>query len=166
LDERNPYKPPPSLETDSYDVGDGSHRGAQGVLFAWVAVFVVNLAAPLLFGCMVTEKGGRIGMAIATILCFAAGCWVCANVGEIGVFLIVGGIPIGISQLFPVLQMAAGFVAMTLGHVVGLVDSAHATNELGGFLLTVVTGVLLMSLSVASGFVIQRFVIDRWTARV
>ena len=96
-----------SIETGSYSVGDGGDRDARSVLlFAWAAVYVFNLAAPLLFGCMMTEKGGRIGMAIAVILCFGAGCWVCAKVQEVAVFLIVGGIPICLSQLFPVLQIA------------------------------------------------------------
>ena len=129
-----------SLETSSYRVGDGGDRGPKSILFAWVVVFLYNLPVPLFFGWWITKYGERIGMVIAIIVCFAAGYWVCASVRRIGVCLIIGGIPIGISQLVPVLQMAAGFVAMAIGRNVGLLNSADATNKFGGFLLTSITG--------------------------
>jgi hypothetical protein len=148
----------------------GSDRGAKSILLSWVAVFVYNMPVPLFFGWFETEKGGRIGMAMAVIVLFAAGFWVCARFRRIGILIIIGGIPIGMSQLIPILQMAAGIIAIVIGHAVGLLDSEDATNELGGFLLTSITGTILITLSAASGFGILRlgilrFVLDRWGHR-
>jgi hypothetical protein len=166
LDEHNPYSPPKSAETRSYQIGDGGDRGTTTILVAWFAVFVVNLIVPLLFGLMVTTSGGRIGMAIAVIVFFAAGCWICANFRKIGNLLIIGGIPIGLSQVLPILQMFSGLVGNAICHALRLMDEFGETpKELGGFLVTLITGAILMTASAGSGFVIQRFVLDRWRAR-
>jgi hypothetical protein len=50
--------------------------------------------------------------------------------------------------------LAAGMVGIAIGHASGLMDSEDATNELGGFLLTLITGAILMTLSVGLGFCI------------
>jgi hypothetical protein len=165
LGEGDSYRPLKSPQTDPSHACDAISLGAENILVLWFGVFVFNLIVPFLFGLLMTNKGGRIGMAIAVVMLFAAGCWICANHREIGIFLIAGGFLIGLSQMVPVLQIAGGMVGVAICHLVGLTDSEDATNEFGGFLLTLITGASLMSLSAVSGFLIEQFILDRRASR-
>ena len=165
MDEDDPYRPLRSPQTGPSHASDALDRGAENILVAWFGVFVFNLIVPLLFGLLTTDKGGRIGMAIAVIMFFAAGCWICVNHREIGCFLIAGGFLVGLSQMVPVLQFAAGLVGIVICHVVRLMDTEDATNEFGGFVLTLITGGILLGVSTVSGFLIHLFVLDPRASR-
>jgi hypothetical protein len=107
-------------------------------------------------------------MAVVTLI--ASGCLVCSNVRKIGVCLIIGGIAIGLTQMFPIPQIVAGTVAMRIGQALGLAkmddddNLACVANEFGGFVITIVTGAILMTLSAGIGFLLQ-LVLDRWWRR-
>jgi hypothetical protein len=136
------------------------------ILLAWCAVFASNLFVPMLLGLRITEKGGRIGMASAVIVAFAVGCWICVRHRTIGVFFVIGGIAVGLSQMFPVLQVVAGLIGGVICQNARLMGALGTeTSEFAGFFLTLITGGILMTLSAGSGFAIQRFVLDRWGNR-
>ncbi len=131
---------------------------------AWFAVFLLNLAIPLLLALSQTDERGRIGMLIAVTLLCAAGCWVCANSARAGRSLVVGGVLVGLSQLFPILQMIAGLTAITVAAALGLTKrEVHAsiTTEIGGTIVTLITGTILMSMAAGVGFVIDRLMLYR-----
>ena len=56
--------------------GDGD-QGGQMIYLAWFAVFLFNMAVPLLFALSMTRESGRIGMCSAVVLLLSAGCWIC-----------------------------------------------------------------------------------------
>jgi hypothetical protein len=111
LDELNPYSPPACLDTASAPVCNRHEHRSTTILTAWTAAFASNLVVPTLFGLAITHNAGRLGMAIAVTVAFATGCWICARHRRIGILLIIGGIPTGLSQAVPVLQIAAGMVS-------------------------------------------------------
>jgi hypothetical protein len=162
-DETNPYAPPASLRTGSQPRGDSGQRGLI-IYLAWFAVLVLNLAIPLLLALPLTDDRARIGMLIAIALLCAAGCWVCANSRQAGRSLVIGGVLVGLSQLFPILQMFAGVVAMNIGVFSGLGHHGEIetlNTEIGGLVVTLITGTILMSIAAGIGFVIERLMRSR-----
>jgi len=135
---------------------------------AWTAVFLVNLPLPVLFGLSATENDGRAGMFVATLLLLILGFWVCATSGRAGRVLIVGGVLVGLSQFIPALQFAAGMASLGLGQALGQVkphyggEPGNVISEAGGFLVTLSTGDLLMTASVALGLLLQAITPRRW----
>jgi hypothetical protein len=167
MDEPNPYEPPKSSEPEFHYATDSNPPSAKMLVVAWVAVCVFNLPIPLLFASSIAKDVGRVGMSMAVLALLAAGCWICANARKVAVCVIVGAIPVALSQLFPIAQMFAGLIAMSLGQALGLVVLGndefgdHFVNEFGGFIVTLITGTSLMMLSAGVGFLLQRFVLAR-----
>jgi hypothetical protein len=93
---------------------------------------------------------------------FSAGFWVCAKVRKFGVYLIIGGIAVGLAQLCPIPQFVAETVALEMGRLLGLpITDANVTSEFGGFIITMITGTILLALSAGCGFLVQQLVIHR-----
>jgi hypothetical protein len=93
---------------------------------------------------------------------FSARYWVCAKVRKFGVYLIIGGIAVGLAQLFPIPQFVAGTVALEMGHLLGLANAdADVTSEFGGFIITMITGTILLAMSAGCGFLVQQLFIYR-----
>jgi hypothetical protein len=164
VDEPNPYAPPTTTsQTGSRPRPDAGLRGPM-LYLAWFAVFLLNLAIPLLLALSQTDERGRIGMLIAVTLLCATGCWVCANSPQAGTSLVVGGVIVGLTQLIPILQMFSGLTAMTVAAALGLTKrEVHAsiTTEVGGVIVTLITGAILMSIAAGVGFVIERLMLYR-----
>jgi MFS family permease len=135
--------------------GDESKRGSTLFYFAWVAVFILNLPVPLLFAEEMTREHGRVGMAVAAVLILACGILVCCAVDrKIFGFFIFGAVIVGLAQMAPVLQFIAGLIAILFAHIlrVGLIESDDSVkNELGGFIITFVTGGILIAASAIIG---------------
>ena len=95
------------------------------------------------------------------------------KIRSIGICLIIGGIPLAISQMLPIAQLFAGGVAMVFCQVLGLVEPVGddgrndaVASEAAGFVLTVITGGILMTLSAGCGLLLQRFIPDPWRPAV
>ena len=161
MDEHNPYEAPTSSATGSLRESHAS-QPRRGVYLAWVSVFLFNLAVPFFLGWSMTGTHGRIGLSLAVILLLTSGCWVCTVAPKLGKALIVGGVVVGLAQLFPVLQIFAGMASLAVGEVLGLVDAGGEVSppgvrsEFGGFIATIMTGGILMAVSVGIGATLRR----------
>jgi hypothetical protein len=118
------------------------------------------MAVPLLFSGPVTEQHGKLGMGVALVSFLACGCYLCAYHRKLAVALLVGGVLVALTQLFPILQIVAGLIGMAVGQAFGQTSSGedeatpHLTGELGGFVVTLITGGILIGAAACSGVAI------------
>jgi hypothetical protein len=98
-------------------IGNANLGGVDSIYLGWAAVCALNTVVPLFFGLMVTEQGGRVGMGLGMVVLFAAVWRVCAKFRKLGVFLITGGIIVGFTQLFPVVQFVADEIGLLIDAV-------------------------------------------------
>lgn len=161
-DEPNPYQAPQSDAAQAPQFADLPTKGKKRLYVAWFFVFALNLIVPALIGWQMTEDGGRIGMLAAGMLLLAVGYWICAVARQLGFALVVGGVAVALSQVFPILQMTAGIVSCALAEAMGLYSSGDDVNPLGtvagdvgSFALTLITGGLLMAAALAVGLALR-----------
>lgn len=152
--EVNPYQAPATAAAVSADEHPHAPRR---IKFAWFGVFVLNLCAPLFVGWLTTEKGGRNGMFAGVGVLFLAGYWLCTRARSIGRALVVGGLAIGLTQVLPAMQMMAGIVGLCVVSALRLGKPApddvmlSVRSDASGFVLTIVTGGLLMAAAFVAG---------------
>ncbi len=132
---------------------------------SWPIVLAANLIVPLILGLEVTREGGRRGMGLAITLVWLMGHLACARSKAIAPRLVIGGFFVGLSQLYPVLQVMAGMVALDIvsqTSMVGLnlIDMQYRLTELGGFLTTFLMGGQLVFAAILSGFAVA--VVAKW----
>lgn len=166
MEDANPYQAPSNHETDSPRASTADLDSLKPVWRRWSRVFALNMIVPLLFGLPMTFGIGWVGMFAAVPVLFALGGCVCACQPNIGRALIRGGVLVALSQLFPVLQIMAGLVAMDLTAVLGQVKATvgrppEVASVSGGFLMTIFTGLLLMCAALFLGLLIQAILPDR-----
>jgi MFS family permease len=171
LDERNPYEPPLHIGTSSIPPGHTNRRAGTSTYGSWVFVFFVNLAVPLLFSSSMNQEHGRLGMFVAALLLLALGSCICAAGRKLAATLIAGGAIIGLTQLFPGLQLIAGVIGMTVGQALRLADigdenrPARLISDYGGFVVTFVTGGILIATAACSGMLLRLITPARWWQR-
>jgi hypothetical protein len=123
-----------------------------GVL--WSAVYVSNLLVPLFLGLGVTAKGGRVGMSVVVIVVWLLGLWA-VRYTVLRRSLFIGGAVTAATQLFPMLQVAAGMFALGgWSRLSGGVDDPHNAqlSELGGCVVTACVAVQLLLAALVIGF--------------
>jgi hypothetical protein len=163
LHEHNPYEAPTAAVRSSLPGEQANPRAGALTYIAWIFVFAINMALPLLFSAPMTEQHGRLGMAVAAVLLLVLGCYICAANRKLAMALLAGGAVVALAQLFPIIHIIAGMIGMTVGQAVGhaTLDSddgpSRITSESGGFIVTFVTGGILMAGSLFIG-VLLRFV--------
>ena len=122
----------------------------------WPIVLAANLIVPSMFGLEVTRGGGRWGMGLAIALVWLSGHLACARFKVLGPRLVIGGVFVGLSQFYPVLQIMAGsssldfvsWAGMAGGEFAGMPDRL---TEFGGFLATLLTGGQLLFVATLVG---------------
>jgi hypothetical protein len=155
--EHNPYAPPASLAPASRPgVRDWSGRARWAVL--WGGVYAANMVVPLLFGWTTTARGGRIGLVLAVVLLYWIVFWVGGKSRDLRSIMLSGGGLVALSQLFPMLQIAAGLIALGIvgkltGVNLGPDDSPieGPVPEHAGFLATLITGAILLAGAACAG---------------
>jgi hypothetical protein len=169
MDPLNPYAAPKSDGTDSAAAPRlASRRWAIRLGVAWTAVFLLNLPIPLLFAWDIGVLHGAVGMAAALIVAGLCGGWVCVLKPKFGFPLVVGGAVVALSQFFPALQLIAGAIAIAIGEMLGQVKPGRGdavgqiASEAGGFLVTMITGLLLLTAAFAVGWPVQFLLPARW----
>jgi MFS family permease len=161
LDEHNPYQTPSDVVTNSSPDGIVRHRAGALTYTAWIFIFAINMAVPLLFSLALTDQHGRLGMSAAALFLFTLGCLICAANRKLAVALLAGGALVALTQLVPGLQIIAGMIGIgvgqTLGHATFDSDDhpARITSEFGGFIVTFITGGILMAGSICAGILLQ-----------
>jgi len=132
---------------------------------AWLVVFLANLPVPLMFAWNLTMQHGRIGMAVAIVLCWYFGHRVGAKSRWIDRALVAGGIVVALSQVIGILHISAGVMSLEIGSRLGQVTSnewgPREITELGGLLVTILTGGILMTVAMVCGSVICLIFPDR-----
>jgi hypothetical protein len=158
----SPYAPPRSPLGAREVERDGDGGGSAQQLMAWWFVFVLNLPLPLLFGSSMMRTAGWLGMALAALVLMAAGTLACRLRRRLGQTLVVGGTLVALGQLMPVLQVVAGLFGMSAGKALGVLSPsaddlgpASITSEAGGFVVTFVTGGLLIVASLTVGLFLR-----------
>jgi hypothetical protein len=168
MEGRNPYEAPKTSATEGSPKRAGDRRYASRLHLAWVIVFLLNLVVPGFFGWMVTESGGRNGMLIATLLLLALGYGACGAARRTARTLVFGGLLVTITQFFPLVQIVAGFIGLGIGEAIGQADMSddalpgQVKSEAGGFLITLVTGGLLMAISLVAGGFLRIITPGHW----
>jgi MFS family permease len=167
MEEHNPYAPPKSSTTPTPDRDPLSRRARAWTYGAWIFVCAINMAVPLLFSATLTEEHGKLGMLLAVVSFFLCGCLLCAFQRNLALAVIIGGVIVALTQLFPILHIVAGWIGMAVGDLLGVADfgrgddSPRLLNELGGFVVTLVTGGILMAIATGIGLTIQWFTARR-----
>ncbi len=155
LEEHNPYQAPVDDQVQAMPTGP-----ARASVWGWIVVYVVNLPVALFLGCCTTSGAATFGMCIAVVFQLAAGIFATRRFPGTLSVIIIGGVLTALSQLYPVLQMFAGVVA--LGITTSIFPSVEA--DLGvrivgsfpaGFLATCITAFLVILVAGAVGGLVQ-----------
>ncbi len=168
MNEFNPYEPPRDAATISIPDPTPRRPTRKFSYVAWLFVFAINMAVPLYFSHPVTEYHGRLGLLFGALLLLALGYYICAVNRRFSSALIVGGAIIAITQVFPVIQIIAGMLGMTVGKAMGLASLGddhgvpQITTEEGGFIVTLVTGGILMAAAACSGMLLRLVTPAHW----
>lgn len=105
-------------------------------------------------------------MALAVAILLGLGCWLCATVRRLGTAVVIGGGVISVSQFFPILQFMSGMIALIIGAVLGVAGDGDigpvVISEIGGFVVTLMTGLPLIGLSMGLGLLLQLMIGGRW----
>ena len=134
----------------------------------WLIAFSANMIVPLIFGLSETHENGRDGLWFAVASLFAIGLAVCMFQQRLATTTIIGSVVVGLSQLFPILQIIAGVLAFGMTDRFGLrhndaLDSwPRIYNESSGFVVTFVTGSLLILASLITGALIRLNTPSQW----
>jgi hypothetical protein len=135
----------------------------------WTVAFALNLATPLMFGWPLTNLKGQIGLASAATTLLIIGWSLCVNVTRVSIPLVVGGFGIALTQLIPLLQLIVGMIGIRITRSLGLVTDnpkAHNLPQIhsvaGGFLVTFITGGILMAAGAVFGLAIWQIIPKRW----
>jgi hypothetical protein len=115
-----------------------------------------------------TQEHGKLGMSIAALFLVLLGCYFCAAGRKLAAALIAGGALVGLSQMFPALHIIAGMIGMTVGQALDLANigdeerPAQIVNEIGGFVVTLITGGILMAAGACGGMLMRLVTPARW----
>ena len=129
--------------------------------FYWFFVFAANLIVPLFFGLGMTNEGGRWGMATALSLIWFFGHMCCSRSKEMGCILVVGGLLVAITQIFPMLHIVAGMTSLGIIAKLNLAEVENSTRypilrtELSGFIATLLTSIQLLVAACIGGVVLR-----------
>ena len=128
------------------------------LVLAWVAVYAANLPLALLFGWGFTRDAGRAGMVGGVLGLLAIGALACIARRRVGLALVIGGVPVALSQVWGVPQIYAGFIGLRVAAAAGLMSwrwpgdsEVGLAGASGGVVATVVTGSILMGAGLALG---------------
>jgi hypothetical protein len=128
---------------------------------AWLFVFATNLAVPLLFSSSVTQAHGSLGMVFAILALLTLGGFLCTYHRELSRALLIGGVLIAMTQLIPIPQILAGWIGLAIGNALGLAEfsrgdqPARLTSEFGGFVVTLITGGILITAAACIGLTLR-----------
>jgi hypothetical protein len=119
----------------------------------WTPVFALNLMVPLFFGWMVTQEGGRIGMGAGIALLWYLGYCLFGLSEACGRALVIGGVLVAVVQFCPILHILAGLASVGLADALwhGSFADMRINTEIGGFIATLVMGLLMMGVAAVIG---------------
>jgi hypothetical protein len=145
----NPYAAPPTTEQIEAPPPTEGRRAPYAL---WIAVVLINLPVPVMFGMTTTTGFGRIGMPFGILLVGAVGLLLCKEYRVMMRNLSMGAIATALSQFYPVLHIFVGIMAT--GICGGTTD--RASPGMDGIIqitvATIITGVGLILPSLVVGY--------------
>ena len=161
MSELNPYSPPIVEAANVATRQPKADPSLTGFFFLWLIVFAANLVVPLIFASSLIQQAGRIGMIVAIVSFLIAGWYFGVRFPKIRSRMLTGGTIVAASQLFPVHHIIAGSIAFKVTRLAGGAiwptdddPFGRIATEFGGFLCTSVTGAILLSISMAIGWLV------------
>jgi hypothetical protein len=123
---------------------------------AWFLAVSMNLPMPLILGFDATAEGAaRLGMPIGIVTVYGTGVWICLHRADVMWRLIVGSMFTALTQIWPVLHMLVGIVAMGISKFI--FDPNRERGEIEVIpevlLTTLLTGIGLILPSLVMGLV-------------
>lgn len=123
---------------------------------AWFLAVAINLPMPLILGFDATADGvARLGMLIGIVMVYSIGVWICLHRAEVMWRLIVGSIFTALSQIWPILHMIVGLVAMGISKLI--FDANREREQIEAIpevvLTTLLTGIGLILPSLVMGLI-------------
>ena len=127
---------------------------------AWLLAVAINLPMPLMLGFDATSDGAaRLGMPIGIVTVYGIGVWICLHRAEVMWRLIVGSIFTALTQIWPVLHMLVGIVAMGISKLI--FDPGREREQIEAIpevvFTTLLTGIGLILPSLAMGLIFLMF---------
>jgi hypothetical protein len=131
----------------------------RSVRVAWLMIVAWNLPVPLILGWSATDWSARLGMFAAIPVFHGLGDWLFRKLPAIQQTIVWGGLAFVLSQLFPLLHVFAGGAALRSGEGLGLsVNDYRASGLIAGFVVTLLTGAMLLAAVAVIGLALQSVV--------
>jgi hypothetical protein len=124
----------------------------------WCRVFILNLLLPSFLSLTWIKEQAWVGMLGGILTCWIFGTGICWYSRVLGTSLFWGGLVVGLSQMFFWLHFVVGDWALrTWRELLSLPDQDFFSLDtaLGGFSVTVLTGGILMILSILLGMLVM-----------
>lgn len=168
MDNLNPYQPP-AENPESIATQSRRERVVAGPLMLsieWTGVLCFNLIVPILFGMGMTSERAKLGVFAAIVMIACIGYYFCYARPLPVLFIIRGGVLVALSQVFPILQVFAGALAISILLTSGIIEDSDILHMLetatAGFLAALLTGTILMTASLIVGILLRLVTPDRW----
>jgi len=169
--EENPYQPP-RIGVQPADAvrlrNDESRVLASPLILSieWTVILAFNLIVPTLVAWGFTNNPAKLGSGFAVFLIAVIGYYFCITKPLPMLFIVRGGVLVALSQFVPVLQLVAGAVSIRALILFRIVDDSSFSQMLStpaaGFLVTMLTGLILIGVSLTLGFLLRIVTPDRW----
>ncbi len=165
--EQNPYAAPSSSAPEPTRDTFTEFSNIYLIAGKWLGVFVVNLIVPGMFAYGVVDQFGLIGVLLAIVLVFLVGGVVFSYRKGFAGPVMVGGLLVASFQLFPIAQLLAGMFGILFAQSLGFVgDDFDGGLEIAGissgFVVTIVTGGLLILAATVIGILVRVVTPDHW----
>lgn len=170
-DLENPYRAP-DADLVAAPVEARHDQVDVAAMIAWPTVFAMNMFLPVLFGLDLTKHHGRIGMCVASLFVLIAGWVLCVVKSLAARKLIFGSLIIALTQIFPILQILAGSLALGIAEGMQLlspgVDDDHnfgiaqIDSEFVGFVVTMLVAVILLGCASMAGLIASLILPFKW----
>ncbi len=163
--ELNPYDPPETIAVQPRELQKVTH-GTWLLSFEWTAVYLLNLVIPSFLAWTMTTAPARIGALGAIVILLAVGYCLCQVRPLWMLVTIRGSFLVAISQIFPILQIMCGALAIRSLIFIGWIEEANFREMLGttasGFIVTMLTGGSLLLISAVLGLILMAISPRRW----
>ena len=170
-DEKNPYQPP-RLGNQPENKVRLLHEEARVLTspltlsIEWTVILGFNLIVPALVAWGLTNTPAKLGSAFALFLIALIGYYFCITKPLPMLFIIRGGVLVALSQFVPALQLVAGAISIRALILFRIVPESSFNEMLStptaGFLVPLLTGLILIGISLTLGFLIRIVTPDRW----
>lgn len=147
----NPYQTP----AETWPVQESeppAPKSKRWSILLWPLVFAFNLLSCLYMGWSSAQESGRIGL-LAACTAFLLGGWaLCLAWPTAARQLLFGAFLLGLTQIFPLLQLTAGLIAFAIAVRLGFVgDGLAITSDSAAALITTLVGLQLLLVAAVLG---------------